>query len=144
MSKLRRNSDKEASANPGVGRRAVAVALAAEKFARPWFGRHIDSDPLLARALPWREPGLSRCLSCPAGWGLLWQQGKGNMFRYSLVVLLGLCATAPVSASWADSLFDELSRDFGSVPRGPTLTHPFRLVNKTGGHVHIASVRVPV
>jgi hypothetical protein len=39
-------------------------------------------------------------------------------------------------------LFDEVSRDFGSVPRGPTLTHPFRLVNKTGQRVHIASVRV--
>ncbi|HYT91447.1 MAG TPA: DUF1573 domain-containing protein [Gemmataceae bacterium] len=64
------------------------------------------------------------------------------MFRYSLVVLLGLCATGPASASWADSLFDELSRDFGSVPRGPTLTHSFRLVNKTGAHVHISNVRV--
>ena len=62
--------------------------------------------------------------------------------RYSLVVLLGLCATGSASASWADALFDELSRDFGSVPRGPTLTHPFRLVNKTNQHVHIASVRV--
>jgi len=62
--------------------------------------------------------------------------------RYSLVVLLGLCATGPASASWADTLFDELSRDFGSVPRGPTLTHPFRLVNKTNQNVHIASVRV--
>jgi hypothetical protein len=64
------------------------------------------------------------------------------MFRYTLVVLLGLCATGSASASWADNLFDELSRDFGSVPRGPTLTHPFRLVNRTGSHVHIASVRV--
>ena len=63
-------------------------------------------------------------------------------FRYSLVVMLGLCATGSASASWADALFDELSRDFGSVPRGPTLTHPFRLVNKTNQRVHIASVRV--
>ncbi len=62
--------------------------------------------------------------------------------RYSLVILLGLCATGSASASWADALFDELSRDFGSVPRGPTLTHPFRLVNKTKQNVHIASVRV--
>src|SRR5262245_34254592 len=64
------------------------------------------------------------------------------MLRYSLVVLLGLCVGGRASASWADALFDELSRDFGSVPRGPTLTHPFRLVNKTGARVHIASVRV--
>jgi hypothetical protein len=62
--------------------------------------------------------------------------------RFSLVILLGLCATGSASASWADALFDELSRDFGSVPRGPTLTHPFRLVNKTNQRVHIASVRV--
>ncbi len=64
------------------------------------------------------------------------------MFRYSLVVLLGLCATGSASASWADALFEELSRDFGSVPRGPTLTHPFRLVNRTKVPIHIASVRV--
>jgi hypothetical protein len=64
------------------------------------------------------------------------------MSRYSLVILLGLCAAQPVSASWADGLFDELSRDFGSVPRGPTLTHPFRLVNRTNTPLHIASVRV--
>lgn len=65
------------------------------------------------------------------------------MFRYSLVVLLGLGAVGPAAAaSWADALFEELSRDFGSVPRGPTLNHPFRLTNKTDSPVHIASVRV--
>jgi hypothetical protein len=65
------------------------------------------------------------------------------MCRYTLVVLAGLWATAPaVAASWADALFDELSRDFGSVPRGPTLTHSFRIANKTGETVHIAGVRV--
>src|SRR5262249_14285875 len=61
--------------------------------------------------------------------------------RVSLGVLLGLCGTGSASASSADSFFDELSRDFGSVPRGPTLTHPFRLVNKTNQHVHIFSIR---
>jgi hypothetical protein len=64
------------------------------------------------------------------------------MLRFSLVVLLGLATAGTASASWADALFDELSRDFGSVPRGPTLSHHFRFVNKTGGRVHIASVRV--
>ena len=65
------------------------------------------------------------------------------MLRYSLVLALGLAFTGTASASnWADSMFDELSRDFGSVPRGPTLTHPFRLVNKTNATVHISSVRV--
>src|SRR6266404_3700461 len=70
------------------------------------------------------------------------QQGRVNMVRYSLVILLGLCSASSAWASWADGLFDELSRDFGSVPRGPTLQHPFRLVNRTGSHLHIASVRV--
>jgi hypothetical protein len=39
-------------------------------------------------------------------------------------------------------MFDDLSKDFGSVPRGPTLVYPFHLVNKTRGIVSIASVRV--
>jgi Protein of unknown function (DUF1573) len=65
------------------------------------------------------------------------------MFRYSLVLALGLACAGTASAStWADSLFDDLSRDFGTVPKGPTLTYPFRLVNKTKGPVHISNVRV--
>jgi hypothetical protein len=39
-------------------------------------------------------------------------------------------------------MFEEQNRDFGSVPRGPLLTHAFRLVNKTGSPVHIVGVRV--
>ena len=35
-------------------------------------------------------------------------------------------------------MFDELSRDFGSVPHGTTLVHPFRLVNKTKAAVNIS------
>jgi hypothetical protein len=65
------------------------------------------------------------------------------MLRYCLVLALSLIFAGTASASnWADSMFDELSRDFGSVPRGPTLTHPFRIVNKTNATVHISSVRV--
>jgi len=65
------------------------------------------------------------------------------MLRYSLVLLVGFWAagSAP-AASWADALFEELSKDFGSVPRGPTLTHPFRVVNNTGAPLSIAGVRV--
>jgi hypothetical protein len=47
-----------------------------------------------------------------------------------------------MAATWAEATFDDLSKDFGSVPRGPTLSHPFRLVNNTKGTVAIASVRV--
>ena len=65
------------------------------------------------------------------------------MLRYGFVLLAGLCAAAPAAAaSWADGLFDELSKDFGSVPRGPTLVHPFRVVNRTSGPVNIVGVRV--
>lgn len=65
------------------------------------------------------------------------------MFRFSLVCLVGFGLTGSAgAASWADAMFTELSKDFGSVPRGPTLTHPFRLVNNTGRVVSIASVRV--
>jgi hypothetical protein len=39
-------------------------------------------------------------------------------------------------------MFDELSKDFGSVPRGPTLVHHFRVVNNTKGAVSISNVRV--
>jgi hypothetical protein len=58
-------------------------------------------------------------------------------------LLVGLYAAGPsAAASWADALFDELSRDFGSVPRGPTLQHAYHLKNTTGVPVHIAGVRV--
>jgi hypothetical protein len=65
------------------------------------------------------------------------------MLRYTSVVLATLWAagSAP-AASWADGLFEELSKDFGSVPRGPTLTHSFRVVNHTNSPVSISSVRV--
>jgi hypothetical protein len=64
------------------------------------------------------------------------------MFRYSVALLVGLWSAGIVSAAGADSLFEEQGRDFGSVPRGPTLNHPFRLTNQTNQTVHIASVRV--
>jgi hypothetical protein len=65
------------------------------------------------------------------------------MYRYTFVLLAGLCTTAPAMAgTWADALFEGLSKDFGSVPRGPTLSHPFRLKNKTKSDVTISGVRV--
>jgi hypothetical protein len=65
------------------------------------------------------------------------------MVRYCFVVLVGLAAAGPGGAAvWSDGMFEELSKDFGSVPRGPTLTHHFRLTNNTGAPVHIAGVRV--
>jgi hypothetical protein len=65
------------------------------------------------------------------------------MLRYCFALLASLCLASPASAAtWADAMFRELSKDFGSVARGPMLEHPFRLTNNTGQPVHIASVRV--
>jgi hypothetical protein len=39
-------------------------------------------------------------------------------------------------------MFDGLAHDFGAVPRGTVQSFSFSVANKTGGPVHIASVRV--
>lgn len=64
------------------------------------------------------------------------------MLRYSLVLLAGLAASAPASAAWTAGLFEESTKDFGAVPRGPTLSHLFFFTNNTGKKIHIAGVRV--
>lgn len=65
------------------------------------------------------------------------------MMRCSVVLLAVLCvAPAAQASTWADALFDELSKDFGTVPRGPTLSHHFRLVNKGRQPIQISNVRV--
>jgi hypothetical protein len=65
------------------------------------------------------------------------------MVRHLLgvVVVLGLTGSAS-AGSWADGMFSELSKDFGTVPRGPTLEHFFHLKNNTAQTVHISNVRV--
>lgn len=64
------------------------------------------------------------------------------MLRSLLVCAIALgTATPGPAASSADALFAELSKDFGSVAHGPTLTHAFHLTNKTSRTVHIAGVR---
>ena len=65
------------------------------------------------------------------------------MVRYSLLLLVGLAsASSTLASSWADSMFDGLSRDFGSVPRGPILSHPFRVTNRTDRVIQIGQIRV--
>jgi len=65
------------------------------------------------------------------------------MLRTSFVVLAGCLWAAPALAgTWAEGMFDEFNKDFGSVPRGQILTHPFILKNNTGQTVTISNVRV--
>ncbi len=65
------------------------------------------------------------------------------MLRYSFVFVAGFLAAGPALAgSWAEGMFEEFSKDFGSVPRGQVLTHPFAVKNNTGQTVTISNVRV--
>src|SRR5688572_11836249 len=65
------------------------------------------------------------------------------MRRYLLILVVGLLSTSSAWADgWADGLFDGLSKDFGSVPHGQTVSHTFRIVNNTGSPLRIAGVRV--
>jgi beta-lactamase regulating signal transducer with metallopeptidase domain len=48
----------------------------------------------------------------------------------------------PRPASRAEEWFDEVLKDFGTVQRGPTLRHTFRLTNTTKDTIHVSGVRV--
>lgn len=58
------------------------------------------------------------------------------------VIAACLLAGSAQAGSWADGLFTELNKDFGSVPRGPLLSHPFHVKNNLQVPVHIQQVRV--
>jgi hypothetical protein len=65
------------------------------------------------------------------------------MVRNHIALFAALISAATALAgSTSGPTFDESSWDFGPVPRGPAVTHQFRLTNHTGGPMHIASVRV--
>jgi hypothetical protein len=65
------------------------------------------------------------------------------MRRFCFVLLAGLLSSGPALAgSWAEGMFEEFSKDFGSVPRGQLLSHPFTVKNNTGRTVTISGVRV--
>jgi hypothetical protein len=66
-----------------------------------------------------------------------------TMIRKSLMIVALLSLASQVHAqARLDSMFDEMSRDFGSVPRGQQLMHPFRIVNNTNQPVRISGVSV--
>jgi hypothetical protein len=66
------------------------------------------------------------------------------MLRLGLLTLVGLLGgiSPAVAAQWTEGLFDSTNHDFGTVPRGPTVTHYYRLTNNTKQPVHVAGVRV--
>jgi Protein of unknown function (DUF1573) len=70
---------------------------------------------------------------------------KLSFFHLSLYlsIPLSLCLSFPAYAdNWAEGLFEQRSKDFGTVPRGPVLTHSFRITNRTGVAVQADSLRV--
>lgn len=65
-----------------------------------------------------------------------------NLKVVALVVSIVLTGVGKaLSGTWADGLFDDLSKDFGSVPRGAILQHSFKIRNNTKDVVGLAGVR---
>lgn len=80
-------------------------------------------------------------------WGELFSQmcifEEATMLgRWMLSVAFAAFAGFAQAGSWADSMFVEHAKDFGSVPRGPTLVHEFKVKNNSNSDVHISNVRV--
>jgi hypothetical protein len=63
------------------------------------------------------------------------------MYRFTLSTLAIITLTLTAQAG-AESYFEERAKDFGIVPRGPTLVHYFKVTNNTKEIVGINSLRV--
>ena len=74
------------------------------------------------------------------GPGTTKQQGMVNMFRICLVFLVAVAMVQPASASTADAMFQELSKDFGSTSRGPT-SAPLLYKNTTNAPITVYHLR---
>ncbi len=55
------------------------------------------------------------------------------------VLVVSMLASAP--AVRAQAIFEDVSKDFGSVPRGTTLTHNFTLNNPSKAALHVSGIR---
>lgn len=62
-------------------------------------------------------------------------------YRLSAALACLAVFSAPAIAG-AEPFFEQSSHDFGSVPRGPLLSHYYRFTNTGSVPVHIGSVRV--
>src|SRR4051812_3930518 len=60
-----------------------------------------------------------------------------------IVLALGIApASFGAQGTWADGLFAERQHDFGPVPRGAKVRHPFILTNNTATPISILNLRV--
>ncbi|VTS05816.1 DUF1573 domain-containing protein [Tuwongella immobilis] len=64
------------------------------------------------------------------------------MIRQMMAACLVLASTGMLSASEMETWFSERVKDFGTVPKGPVLTHYFRITNPTNQPIQIGGVRV--
>jgi Protein of unknown function (DUF1573) len=61
----------------------------------------------------------------------------------TLVMALACSGIGQAKGTWAEKLFvDGLTHDFGTVPRGVTARHSFRIVNTLNVPVHIGAARI--
>ena len=58
------------------------------------------------------------------------------------VVMVGGLAGTVRAGNWSDTLFNERSHDFGPVPRGGIVRHPFVLTNRLTVPIQILNLRV--
>ncbi|MFO0907710.1 MAG: DUF1573 domain-containing protein [Isosphaeraceae bacterium] len=69
---------------------------------------------------------------------------RGRVLR-GLALVCVVASVFPITgaraAGWADTFFTERSHDFGAVPRGAIVRHPFVLVNRLNEPVTIVDVR---
>ena len=71
-------------------------------------------------------------------------RGNARAMIWGLAVLLGGAlseGSARAGETWADALFHEHGHDFGAVPRGAIVRHPFVLTNRYAEPLNIVDVR---
>ena len=76
---------------------------------------------------------------------IAWEAGMSRLLLTVVVGFLPVATwnSAPAQAqNWPDSLFAEKSFDFGPVPRGGIVRHPFVLTNRLNVPVSIVNLRV--
>jgi hypothetical protein len=65
----------------------------------------------------------------------------GRFLGLALAILLTAATPSSLAAGWADALFDQQGHDFGPVPRGAIVRHPFLLTNRLQEPLTILNVR---